>query len=112
MKSYLTDNPVLRLALNDDLAIGQTIGSAAHASVVLDDCNFHQSADLSEFNDFKLLTINPPDGEFTLMNYRINSEFNAPFRIFPFLDKISAYKMELLVKVRACFPEENYGANV
>jgi len=112
MKSYLNDNPVLRLALNEDLAIGQTVGNAAHASVLLDDCNFHESVDLTEFNDFKLLTIHPPDGEFTVMNYRINSEFAAPFRIFPFLDKISAYKLELLIKVRACFPDAHYGANV
>lgn len=45
------------------------------------------------------------------MNYRINSDFSVPFRIFPFLDRISPYKLELTLKVRATFPEAQYGAN-
>jgi AP-4 complex subunit mu-1 len=112
MKSYLVGNPILRLALNEDMAIGRTAHNSGMASVVLDDCNFHESVNLSEFEDFKLLTIRPPDGEFTVMNYRINGEFTSPFRIFPFKDIISQFKVELLIKVRACFPEANYGANV
>ena len=39
MKSYLSGNPELRLALNEDLVIGK---GGAYGSVVLDDCNFHE----------------------------------------------------------------------
>ena len=29
----------------------------------LDDCNFHQSVDLSEFESTRTLLVNPPEGE-------------------------------------------------
>jgi AP-4 complex subunit mu-1 len=41
----------------------------------------------------KTLAINPPDGEFLVMNYRINGEFPAPFRIYPFIDESSPFKL-------------------
>jgi hypothetical protein len=40
-------------------------------------------------------------GEFTVMNYRITAtEFRAPFRVFPFVEEMSPYKVELVLKVR------------
>lgn len=46
------------------------------------------------------------------MNYRVTSEFRAPFRIFPFFELVSAYKVELIIKVRADIPEQNFGTSV
>lgn len=110
MKSYLLGNPQLRLALNDDLVIGR--GTGAYGSVVLDDCNFHESVNTSEFDEYKILSINPPDGEFIVMNYRIKGDYQTPFRIFPMLEPISPYRIDLNLKIRATFPENNHGANV
>ena len=54
VKSYLSGNPAISLALNDNLAIGRREGT--HAAdyghgygsdvVMLDDCNFHQAVSL------------------------------------------------------------------
>ena len=57
MKSYLTGNPALKLILNDDVTLAQTnmVGS-----VVLDDCNFHESVQHNEFVTNKALKITPP----------------------------------------------------
>ena len=74
MKSYLQGNPLLRLCLNEDLAVN---------------CNFHECVNSNEFNDFKILTIDPPDGEFVAMNYRIQTDFPVPFRIYAFIDNLS-----------------------
>ena len=46
------------------------------------------------------------------MNYRVTNEFRAPFRVFPFLEEQSPFKVELVLKVRADIPESNYGCNV
>ena len=46
------------------------------------------------------------------MNYRITGDFRAPFRVFPVIEETSPHKVELLLKVRADIPENNYGANV
>jgi AP-4 complex subunit mu-1 len=41
-----------------------------------------------------------------VMSYRITSDFNAPFRVFPFIEEVSNYKLELSLKIKACFPKE------
>jgi len=92
MKSYLRGNPGLRLVLNDDLVIGTTsLGSSG--SVILDDCSFHESVDTRDFDTLKTLAIAPPDGEFLVMNYRIKADYQTPFRIYPFIDELSPYKL-------------------
>ena len=50
MKSYLSGNPELKLALNEDIVIGKG-QSSGYGAVVLDDCNFHECVDLSDFDD-------------------------------------------------------------
>ncbi|TFJ87250.1 hypothetical protein NSK_001582 [Nannochloropsis salina CCMP1776] len=110
MKSYLSGNPELKLALNSDLVIGK--GGGGYGAVVLDDCNFHECVRLDEFESSRTLSFFPPDGEFILLNYRITGEFRAPFRIFPTVDEVSPYKVEMTLMIRADIPESNYGANV
>ncbi len=111
MKSYLSGNPGLRIALNEDMIVGKE-NSTGYGGLVLDDCNFHETVNLDDFESGRTLALIPPDGEFVVMNYRITSEFRAPFRIFPVLEESSQYKIELVLKVRADIPEKYYGANV
>lgn len=105
MKSYLSGNPPLKLALNDDLIIGK--GGPMNVGVTLDDCNFHEAVNTADFDLNRTLKINPPDGEFIVMNYRVTSDFQAPFRIFPFIDEVSNYKLEMTLKIKACYPKES-----
>ncbi len=67
---------------------------------------------LSEFEHGRVLSFHPPDGEFTVLNYRITGDFRAPFKIFPSIEETSATKMELAVHVRSEIPENHFGANV
>lgn len=109
MKSYLRGNPELKLVLNDDIVIGRT---ATYSSVsVIDDCNFHQNVNTRDFESAKTLYITAPDGEFTVMNYRINTEFSAPFKIYTFIDE-SAYKLEVKIKINSNFSDKFFAGNV
>lgn len=114
MKSYLAGNPELKLALNEELVIGKgsARSSAGYSAVEIDDCNFHECVNLEDFDSSRVLSFVPPDGEFVVMNYRITSDFRTPFRIFPFFELVSPFKVELVIKVRADIPEQNYGGNV
>eukprot|EP00483_Globobulimina_turgida_P000078 UN00078 len=115
MKSYLSGNPELKLALNEDLVIKNTKNNSqgsSSSSIILDDCNFHECVRLDEFEQSRTLTFIPPDGEFSVLNYRVTNEFRQPFRIFPFFELVSPYKVELIIKIRADIPEHNYGGNV
>jgi len=110
MKSYLRGNPELKLVLNDDISIGRP-SSYASSSNYIDDYNFHQNVNIKEFESLKTLYVNPPDGEFTLMNYRINAEFSPPFRIYSNIEE-SPYKLELKLKLQANFPDKFFAGNV
>eukprot|EP01138_Halocafeteria_seosinensis_P010564 gb/GECG01010786.1/.p1 GENE.gb/GECG01010786.1/~~gb/GECG01010786.1/.p1 ORF type:complete len:461 (+),score=48.25 gb/GECG01010786.1/:1-1383(+) len=115
MKSFLSGNPPLRIALNEDLMIGRdeaAAGPLGYGGVVLDDANFHECINLDDFEAGRVLHLIPPEGEFAAMNYRCTGEFRPPFRVFPFLEEVTSYKIELVLKVRADIPARNYGANV
>ncbi|EOY14845.1 Clathrin adaptor complexes medium subunit family protein isoform 2 [Theobroma cacao] len=104
MKSYLTGNPEILLALNDDLNIGRDYRSSyGSGAVILDDCNFHESVQLNSFDIDRTLTLVPPDGEFSVMNYRMTQEFKPPFRINALLEEAGLLKAELILKVQAEF---------
>ncbi|ESW13255.1 hypothetical protein PHAVU_008G181200 [Phaseolus vulgaris] len=110
MKSYLSGNPEIRLALNDDLSIGRSQGSAygyrsssGSGTVVLDDCNFHESVRLDSFDIDRTLSLIPPDGEFPVMNYRMTQEFRPPFRINALIEEAGSLKAEVILKVSAEF---------
>lgn len=110
MKSYLTGNPEIRLALNDDLSIGRSEGpisgyrsSSGSGAVVLDDCNFHESVRLDSFETNRTLSLIPPDGEFPVMNYRMTQPFKPPFRINALIEEAGSLKAEVFLKVSAEF---------
>jgi AP-4 complex subunit mu-1 len=109
MKSYQKGNPELKLVLNDDIIVGRPSGYSSGS--VVDDCNFHQSVNTREIESQKTLYILPPDGEFVVMNYRINTEFSAPFKIYSTIDE-SPYKLELKIKVNANFFDKFFAGNV
>ncbi|GMI91004.1 adaptor protein-4 mu-adaptin [Hibiscus trionum] len=117
MKSYLSGNPEIRLALNEDLSIGRGGGSiydyrssSGSGAVILDDCNFHESVRLDSFDMDRTLALVPPDGEFPVMNYRMTQEFKPPFRINCLIEEAGQLKAEVIIKVRAEFPS-NITAN-
>lgn len=110
MKSYLAGNPELRLALNEDLVVGR--GTGQYGSVVVDDINFNNCVNLTEFESARTLSFVPPDGEFVVLNYRITGEFPTPFRIFPSIEETDAKKLEITVLIRSEIPNNHFGANV
>jgi len=110
MKSYLLNNPEIKLALNDNLVLGRNSGIISNA--VLDDYNFHECVNASEFEVNKIVRIRPPEGEFVAMNYRVTSEFDPPFRFFTYIEEPSNYKLEVTLRIKATMPKEYSGNNV
>ncbi|XP_021740341.1 AP-4 complex subunit mu-like isoform X1 [Chenopodium quinoa] len=111
MKSYLTGNPEIKLALNEDVSIGRGGNSAygygnsiGSGTVILDDCNFHESVHLDNFDLDRTLSLVPSDGEFSVMNYRMTQEFKPPFRVNALIEEAGALKAEVIIKIRAEFP--------
>lgn len=115
MKSYLAGNPQLRLALNEDLIVGKDAPQGMYgggSGVKVDDMNFNDCVNLTEFETARTLSFIPPDGEFVVLNYRITGEFACPFRIFPSIEEVEPKKIELTVLIRAEMASNHFGANV
>ena len=109
MKSYLKNSPELRVVLTDDVIIGKTSFSAGRMELA--GYNFAQSARTKDFESQRTLYIIPPEGEFILMNYRINNEFAPPFRIYTIIEE-SDYKLELRIKLMANFNSNTKAGNI
>jgi len=111
LKSFLKGNsPQLNLALNEDLAIGNQ--GTSYGKAKLDDVNFHDCVRLDQWERERLLVIFPPDGECSIMNYRISEGFRPPFKIYPFIDEQSANRFELTLKIACEVPATHFGSNV
>ena len=114
MKSFLAGSPELYISFNEDLVVGRgDSGKTRYATVVLDSVNFYEGADYSRFEADRTLMMRPPDGEFTVMNYRLTGEgMQQPFRLASSIEVQSNYKAELTLRVRADIPTTTHGLNV
>lgn len=84
-----------------------------YGSVILDDCNFHECIQLDEFPSNKIIHFYPPEGEFSVLNYRISTgDFRNPFKIFPTIEVIDTYRIDFVCTIFADIPENNHGINI
>lgn len=80
MRSYLSGMPELKLGLNDKLlfeATGRRTGGRGVSkgkAVEMEDIKFHQCVRLARFENDRTISFIPPDGEFELMSYRLNTQ--------------------------------------
>jgi AP-4 complex subunit mu-1 len=98
-KSYLVGKPWMRVALARDLQIGARSasggagassgggGGGGRGPAVLDDMNFHGCVNTEDLDSKLLLHVLPPEGEFTLINYRALCRDTGamPLRVYPTL---------------------------
>ena len=109
MKSYLKNSPELKVVLSDDVLIGNS--SFRGGRMQLAGYNFCKGVRARDFESQRTLYIIPPEGEFILMNYRINDEFAPPFRIYTIVEE-SDYKLELRIKLMANFSNNTKAGNI
>jgi len=57
----------------EDVKIANNKASKSR-TVEMDDLKFHQCVDMNKFESERLIEFVPPDGEFELMNYRLNTQ--------------------------------------
>ncbi|CAG8499041.1 6240_t:CDS:2 [Diversispora eburnea] len=81
VKSYLQGNPEIQLALNSNIILGQDSEvTDDRYGIIFDDYKFHDSVDVSGFEENRRMTIFPPEG-------------------YP-------KRMDVTVRIRADFPED------
>jgi hypothetical protein len=75
-----TTNPILTCVFNlYDISFFE---GGKSKSVELEDVKFHQCVRLSRFENDRTISFVPPDGEFELMSYRLNTHVSIGFVVF------------------------------
>lgn len=114
MRSYLSGCPPVRMLLAQNLLVGKNTPIPVVQDetgrtlteddfIIVDDMNFHECMKLQDFESQRMLYFNPPEGEFTAINYRITANFRSPFVIRPLVEEKSETKIELILQVRTEF---------
>lgn len=102
MRVYLSGMPELRLGLNDKVLFEST-GRGKSKSVELEDVKFHQCVRLSRFENDRTISFIPPDGEFELMSYRLNTHIKPLIWIESQIEKHAHSRVEIMVKAKSQF---------
>ncbi|RYO16727.1 AP-1 complex subunit mu-1 [Alternaria tenuissima] len=112
MKCYLSGMPELRLGLNDK-AMFETTGRATRGKAVeMEDVKFHQCVRLSRFENDRTISFIPPDGEFELMSYRLNTQVKPLIWVECIVESHSGSRIEYMLKARAQFKRRSTANNV
>ena len=104
MKSFLSGMPELKLGLNDKLMFEATGRSTARIKAVeLEDIKFHQCVRLARFENDRTISFIPPDGEFELMSYRLNTAVKPLIWVEAVVEPHSHSRIEYMVKAKSQF---------
>eukprot|EP00742_Colponemidia_sp_Colp-10_P000435 GILJ01000476.1.p1 GENE.GILJ01000476.1~~GILJ01000476.1.p1 ORF type:complete len:427 (-),score=74.81 GILJ01000476.1:190-1470(-) len=114
MKSFLSGMPELKLGLNDKLlfeASGRPNANKGKA-VEMEDIKFHQCVRLARFENDRTISFIPPDGEFELMSYRLNTHVKPLIWIEAVVEPHSHSRIEYMIKAKAQFKSRSVANNV
>lgn len=113
MKSFLSGMPELKLGLNDKLMFEATGRSTARVKAVeLEDIKFHQCVRLARFENDRTISFIPPDGEFELMTYRLNTHVKPLIWVEAVVEPHSHSRIEYMIKAKSQFKSRSIANNV
>ncbi|EGG06659.1 uncharacterized protein MELLADRAFT_48387 [Melampsora larici-populina 98AG31] len=112
MKCYLSGMPELRLGLNDKVMFESTGRTSRGKAIEMEDTKFHQCVRLSRFENDRTISFIPPDGEFELMSYRINTQVKPLIWAEAMVEVHSNSRVEYVVKAKAQFKRRSTANNV
>lgn len=99
--------------------VHETNNSPRHAIVAsrgkaieMEDVKFHQCVRLSRFENDRTISFIPPDGEFELMSYRLNTQVKPLIWAEALIENHSGSRIEYVVKVKAQFKRRSTANNV
>jgi AP-1 complex subunit mu len=113
MKSFLSGMPELKLGLNDKLMFEATGRANTRIKAVeLEDVKFHQCVRLARFENDRTISFIPPDGEFELMSYRLNTQVKPLIWVEAVIEPHSHSRIEYMIKAKSQFKSRSVANNV
>jgi AP-2 complex subunit mu-1 len=118
MKAYLTGMPECTFGMNDKLLFEQEAKHTGHiakrhrSGIAIDDVSFHRCVRLGKWDEKRVISFVPPDGQFELMKYRVTNGINLPFRVIPVVVEHGRTRVEYEVKIKGNFGSSMAATNV
>ena len=78
----------------------------------MDDLKFHQCVDMTKFQNERVIEFCPPDGNFELMSYRLNTQLKPLIWVEVTIDQSSKTKIEYNVKAKSNYRNKSIAHNV
>ena len=110
--------PDCTLSLNDRLssqekkATRESKIEGRQSSIALDDASFHHCVRLSNFQQSRQITFVPPDGKFTLMNFRVSNEIKQPFQVRPIFTPYGRNRAQVVLNLKSLFNDKISADNI
>uniref|UniRef100_A0A1A7XI15 Adaptor-related protein complex 4, mu 1 subunit n=2 Tax=Iconisemion striatum TaxID=60296 RepID=A0A1A7XI15_9TELE len=114
VKCYMPSCSEMRIGLNEEFSIGRSQLRGYGAAVRVDECSFHQTVQLDEFESHRILRFCPSQGEQTVMQYQLSDDLPTapPFRLFPTVERDAAGRLLMYLKLRCDLPPKSAAINV
>uniref|UniRef100_A0A452U0S3 AP-4 complex subunit mu-1 n=1 Tax=Ursus maritimus TaxID=29073 RepID=A0A452U0S3_URSMA len=101
LKSFLPSGSEMRIGLTEEF-LGYGPG------IRVDEVSFHSSVLLEEFESHRILRLQPPQGELTVMRYQLSDDLPSPL---PFRKKMGP-RLQVYLKLRCDLPPKSQALNV
>ncbi|XP_072852626.2 AP-4 complex subunit mu-1 isoform X2 [Pogona vitticeps] len=114
LKSFFPGCSEIRIGLTEEFCVGKTEVRGYGTAVRVDECSFHSSVKLDEFERSRILRVNPGQGELTLMQYQVADDIPAalPFHLFPTISHDPSGRIQVYLKLRCDLSPKSYAVNV
>jgi len=109
IKSQLNGMPECKLGLNDRLGMQDSQAKARSrpgtTAVDIEDFKFHQCVKLGQFERDRTINFTPPDGVFTLVQYRSTENINLPFKVSSVVSETTS-RIDITVTVNSQYAKK------
>lgn len=112
MRSFLSGMPELKLGLNDKALLEAQGSAAGKKGVEMEDIKFHQCVRLTRFESDRTISFIPPDGDFELMSYRLNTTVKPLIWVEAVIEAHGRSRVEYLIKAKSQFKPKSYANNL
>ncbi|XP_039198389.1 AP-4 complex subunit mu-1 [Crotalus tigris] len=114
LKSFFPGCSEMRIGLAEEFCVGKAELRGYGTAVRVDECSFHSSVKLDEFECSRILRVSPSQGELTLMQYQLADDIPAalPFHLFPTIRQASCGRVQIYLKLRCDLFPKNHAVNL
>jgi AP-1 complex subunit mu len=112
MKTLLSGMPVLKLGLNDKIFYQVSGRTTSSKTIEMDDLKFHNCVNMNKFESERIIEFTPPDGNFVLMNYRLNIQLKPLIWVEVNINQVTNTRIEYKVKAKSNYKNKSTAKNV